>query len=117
MQDSTLPPAFHPYMKLVQSNMEVLGHYSASSEAGSQAMANSQKLLGSRQESRSSLTKSNALSELARELIKNHTVFANEMGARGIALLAQGQATLIQQTKQANDRIRNAAGKHTSGSR
>jgi hypothetical protein len=116
MHDNT-QPAFQPYVKLVQSNMEVLGKYSTSREAISQAMAKSQKLLRPRQGSRSSLNQSNALNELARELIKNHTVFANEMGERGIALLAQRQATLIQQAQQATNMVRNAAGRHTSGSR
>lgn len=109
--------AFQPYVKLVQSNMEALGKYSTSPEAISQAMANSQKLLGPRQGPRPSLNQSNALNELARELIKNQTVFVNEMGERSIALLAQGQSNWIQQAQKATNMVRNAAGTHTSGSR
>jgi hypothetical protein len=117
MQDSNMQPAFQPYVKLVKSNMELLGEYSRSPEAVSRSVTDAQSLLRPGQASPSSLTRSSALTALVRGLIKNHTEFAAEVGERGIALLAHGQAALLQQTEQATHMVRGAAGGRPSGSR
>lgn len=109
MQDSRMQLALQPYVKLVQSNMELLGKYLMSPEAATRRYPSQGRA------SPSSLTQSNALTELVRGTIKNCTEFSNEVGERGIALLAQGQAALVQQTEQATRMARNAATGRASG--
>jgi len=111
MHNSNMQPAFQPYAKLVQSNMELLGKYLTSPEAATRSFPSQGRA------SPPSLTQSDAFTELVRGTIKNYTEFSTEVGERGIALLAQGQAALIQQTEQATHMARNAARGRASGSR
>jgi hypothetical protein len=109
MQDNAMQAAFQPYVKLVQSNMELLGRYSMSPEAMSQAMANAQNLFkpGS-QGVPTNLAQSQAFTELVQGMVRNYTEFMAEVAQSGIALLAQGQATWIQQAQQASEGVANA---------
>lgn len=111
MQDNTMQAAFQPYVKLVQSNMELLGRYSMSPEAMSQAMANAQSLFTPGQgqgASTANLAQSPAFAELVQGMIKNYTEFMAEVAQSGIALMAQGQAAWIQQAQQASEGVANA---------
>lgn len=106
MQDNAMQAAFQPYVKLVQSNMELLGRYSMSPEAMSQAMANAQSLFTPGQgASPAFLAQSPAFAELAQGMIRNYTEFMTEVAQSSIALLAQGQAAWIQQAQQASEGV------------
>ena len=109
MPDHPMQAAFQPYVKLVQSNMELLKKYSISPEAMAKAMANAQSLLTPGQGAPVDSAQSQALAELAQGMIKNYTEFMAEVAKSGVELMAQGQAAFIQQTQQAADQVANAA--------
>ena len=109
MPDHPMQAAFQPYVKLVQSNMELLKKYSISPEAMAKAMANAQSLLTPGQGSTVDPAQSQAFAELAQGMIKNYTDFMAEVAKSGVEMLAQGQAALIQQTQEAAENMANAA--------
>jgi len=109
MPDNPMQAAFQPYVKLVQSNMELLKKYSISPEAMAKAMANAQSLLTPGQGAPVDSAQSQAFAELAQGMIKNYTEFMAEVAKSGVELMAQGQAAFIQQTQQAADQVANAA--------
>lgn len=108
MQDNAMQAAFQPYVKLVQSNMELLGRYSMSPEAMSQAVANAQSLFTPGQHAPASLAQSQVFAELVQGMVRNYTEFMAEVAQSGIALLSQGQAAWIQQAQQASEGVANA---------
>ena len=108
MQDNPMQAALQPFVKLVQSNMELLGRYSMSPEAMTQAMAGAQGLFRPGQGTASSLAQSPALAELTQGMVKNYTEFMAEVAQSGVAMLAQGQAALLQHTQQTTEGIASA---------
>ena len=109
MQDNTMQAAFQPYVKLVQSNMELLGRYSMSPETLSQAVAQAQSLFTPGASATPPLAQSAAFVELVQGMIKNYTEFMAELAQGNMALLSQAQATLVQQTQQATEGAAGAA--------
>jgi hypothetical protein len=109
MPDHPMQAAFQPYVKLVQSNMELLNKYSISPEALSKAMSNAQSLLTPGQGTTVDPAQSQAFAELAQGMIKNYTDFMAEVAKSGVEMLAQGQAALIQQTQEVAENVANAA--------
>lgn len=109
MQDNAMQAAFQPYVKLVQSNMELMGRYSMSPETMQQAMANAQNMFKpGGQGAPANLAQSQAFTELVQGMVRNYTEFMAEVAQSGIALLAQGQAAWIQQAQQASEGAANA---------
>ena len=99
MPDHPMQAAFQPYVKLVQSNMELLKKFSMSPEDMSKAMSNAQSLLTPGQGSTVDPAQSQAFAELAQGMIKNYTDFMAEVAKSGVELMAQGQAAFVQQTR------------------
>jgi hypothetical protein len=111
MQDNAMQAALRPYMKLVQSNMELLSRYSMSPEAMTQAIANAQNLFKPGHNAPLQPMQLPAFAELAQGMIRNYTEFMAEVAQSSIALLAQGQSDLMQQTQQATEGMAGAAGR------
>ena len=109
MPENPMQAAIQPYVKLVQSNMELLKQYSMSPEAMAKAMSNAQSMLTSGQGAKADPAQSQAFAELAQGMIKNYTDFMAEVAKSGVEMLAQGQAALLQQTQQAADQVAEAA--------
>lgn len=108
MQENPMQAALQPYVKLVQSNMELLSRYSMSPETMTQAMANAQSLLRPGDGTTPSLAQSPAFAELMQGMVKNYTEFMAEVAQSGVAMLAQGQAALLQHTQQTTEGMANA---------
>jgi hypothetical protein len=109
MQNNLTQTAMQPFVKLVQSNMALLTQFSMSPEAFSQAMASAQSLAkGEQPASASNMLQSSAFAELMQGMIKNYTEFMTEVGQSGMAMLAQGQAAMLQKVQDANDSVAEA---------
>ena len=109
MPDHPMQAAFQPYVKLVQSNMELLNKYSISPEALSKAMSNAQSLLTPGQGSTVDPAQSQAFAELAQGMIKNYTEFLAELSQSGMTMMAAGQAALVRQTQEVTSNVIDAA--------
>lgn len=109
MQDNPMQVAVQPYIKLVQRNMELLQNYSMSPQALSQALASAQSMFTPGQGAAANATQSRAFAELVQAMIQNYTEFMAEVGQTGIELLAQGQAALMEQTRQMSEQAPGAA--------
>ena len=110
MQDNPMQAALQPYVKLVQSNMELLGRYSMSPEVMSQAIANAQSLFTPGHNAPPQLAPLPAFAELVQAMIRNYTEFMAEVAQSSVAMLAQGQAHWIDQAQQATEGAASAAG-------
>jgi hypothetical protein len=116
MQDNIMQTAMQPYIKLVQSNMELLAKFSVSPEVISQAAAGAQSLLqqgkdsgGNLLQSGTNLMQSNAFAQLVQGMLRNYTEFLTDVGQTGMALLTQGQATMTRQMQDASEQVMDAA--------
>lgn len=109
MQDNPMQVAVQPYIRLVQRNMELLQSYSMSPEALSQALANPQSLFTPGQGPATNAAQSRAFAELVQGMIRNYTEFMAEVGQTGMELMAQGQAALVEQTRQMTEQATGAA--------
>jgi hypothetical protein len=106
VQNDLIPPGMQPFVKLVQNNMALLTRFSMSPEAISQATANAQRVAkGEAPAVGSDLLQSNALAELMQGMIRNYTEFITELGQSGMAMLAQGQAAMMQKVQDANESV------------
>lgn len=92
-----------PFIKLVQSNMALLTQFSQSPEALSQAIANAQSLFQREPGAAGNFAQSNAFAQLMQGMLKNYTEFVAELGQSGMALLAQGQAAMLQKAEDASE--------------
>lgn len=88
-----------PFMKLVQSNVELLSRYAMSPEVASQAMANVQQVLQQMQSSSLNLAQSQAFGDLVQGLMKNYTEFAMEMQQAGMSMLQQAPSAMMKQAQ------------------
>jgi len=111
MQDNAMQDVLRPYVKLMQSNMELLGRFSTSPESMTQAIAHAQSLFTpGRNAPPPQLVPSPAFAELVQGMIRNYTEFMAEVAQSSIELLAQGPAGWIHQTRQATEGFAGAAG-------
>ena len=101
MQDTVMQAPLQPFMKLVQSNMALLTQFTTSPEA----MTHAQSLLQAGQASSAHLAQSDAFAKLMQGMLKNYTEFMAELGQSGMALLAQGQAAMLQTTQEASQNL------------
>jgi hypothetical protein len=97
--------AMQPYMKLVQSNMDLITQFTTRPEVTAQATASAQNLFQQGQESATKLMQSNAFAHLVQGMLKNYTDFIAEVGQSGMALMTQGQAAMVQQVQSATDNV------------
>jgi hypothetical protein len=104
VQDSiTMQTPMQPFIKLMQSNMALFAQFSLSPEVVSQAMANAQSVLQREPGATHDLAHSNAFGQLMQGMLKNYTEFIAELGQSGMALLAQGQAAMLEKAEEASE--------------
>jgi uncharacterized membrane-anchored protein YhcB (DUF1043 family) len=101
--------ALQPFMKLAQSNMELLTKFSASPEVMSEAMNSTQALMRQAQESATKLAQSSAFMSMMQGMAKNYTEFLTELSHGAMGMMTQGQAAMMQQGKALTEKVTSAA--------
>lgn len=105
MQANLMQPAVQPYLKLVQSNTELLTRFWMSPEVMSQSLANVQSMLQQGQGSARNLVQSNAFAHLVQDMLKNFTEFMMEVGRSATSVIAQGQAQMVRQAEEVSANV------------
>ena len=107
MQDSSAQAQaqIRPFVKLVQSNMDVIAQFSNSPEVSAQVTGNATAFFQQASESAARLMRSGSYAEMMQGMLKNYTEFLAELGQNGMTLLSQGQAALVRQTQEAADSV------------
>ena len=90
-QDMMLLPV-QPFIKLVQSNMQLLMQFSMSPEMVSQAMSQWQDLLHRNQGASTQVAQSGAFADLIQGLTKNYTQFISEIARASMSMMTQASA-------------------------
>ena len=109
MQDNSMQAAMQPFLKLAQSNMELLMKFSMSPEAMRQSLANAQNLFKQGETSSTTLYGSSAFTELMQGMLKNYTEFMMESAQIAMAVLVQGQAAMARQAEEIGSNVIDAA--------
>jgi hypothetical protein len=94
-----------PFVKLAQSNMELLTQFTTSPEVTSQATANANQLFQQANESALKLMHSGAFAQVVQGMLKNYTEFLTELNQSAMAMMSQGQAALVRQTQGVTDSV------------
>jgi hypothetical protein len=90
-----------PFMKLVQSNMQLIAQFSNSQEVAAQTTSNATAFFQQASESASKLMRSGAFAEMTQGMLRNYTEFLSELGQSGMNLFSQGHAAFLRQTQEA----------------
>lgn len=101
MQDHIIQATSQPFLRLLQSNMELFTRFSTSPDVAAQAG----RLLQQTGESAMSLMQSAAFAQMLQGLIKNYTEFLMEFNQSALSLASQGQAAMA---RQAQDTVQDA---------
>ena len=109
--------AIQPFVKLAQSNMELLTKFTQSPEVMAEATRNMKSLMEQAQTSATSLAQSQAFIGLMQGMVKNYTDFVSELAQSAYAMMSQGQATFLQQTQEATATVIDAADARSRRSR
>jgi len=99
VQDNVMQVHAQPFLKLAQSNMELLTRYSTSPEVTAQATADASNLFQQATESATSLMRTGAYANLMQGMWKNYTDFLTEFSRSSMTLMTQGQEALMRQTQ------------------
>ena len=99
-------PALQPFIKLAQSNMELLTNFSQSPEVAAQAASNVQNLFQQAQASSSKVLQSSAFAQLMQGMLKNYTEFMAEITQGGMAMMASNAAAAGNLTESITKRAR-----------
>jgi hypothetical protein len=97
MQDYVIQATAQPFLRLVQSNMELFTRFSTSPDVAAQAG----RLLQQVGESAMSLMQSAAFAQMLQGLLKNYTEFMIEFNQSALSLASQGQAAMARQAQEA----------------
>jgi len=108
MQSNIMQTQAQPFLKLVQSNMDLLTQFTTSPEVTSQATTNASELFQQGPASALKFMNSGAFAQLMQGMMKNYTEFLTELAQSTMAIVSQGQAALIQQTQEATDGLAEA---------
>ena len=111
------PEAMQPFMKLAQANMELWSKFAYSPEVTSEVTRNMQSFLEQAQASAASLAQSHAFTAFMQGLVKNYTDFVTELSQSAYSMMSQGQATLMQQVKEATNNVIDVTDARTRRSR
>ena len=96
MQDYVIQATSQPFLRLVQSNMELFTRFSTSPDVAAQAG----RLLQQTGESAMNLMQSAAFAQMLQGLIKNYTEFMIELNQGALSLASQGQAAGARQAQE-----------------
>jgi len=105
MQDTLMQSQTQPFIKLAQSNMDLLTRFSTSPEVTAQAGANASQLFQQASESALKLMQSGAFAQMMQGMLNNYTEFLTDLGQSGIAMLNQGQAAMTRQVQEATNEV------------
>ena len=105
MQDNLMQAYSQPFVKLVQSNMELLTRFSTSPEVTAQASENASQLFQQANESAMKLMQSGGFAQMMQGMLKNYTEFLTEISQSGMAALSQGQAAMTRQVQDATNEV------------
>ncbi len=101
MQENITQAQTQPFIKLAQSNMELLSRFSSSPEITAQAT----HLFQQATESSRSLMQSGAFAQMMQGMLKNYSEFFMEMNHNAMTLLGQGQAAMVRQVEEASENV------------
>ncbi len=109
MQDNVMQIQAQPFVKLAQSNMDLLTQFTTSSEVTSQASANASQFLQQATESAMKLMQSGAFTHLMQEMLKNYTEFLTEVSQGWLVTMRQGHDALAHQAQEVAEGVINVA--------
>ncbi len=104
MQNATAETMMQPFMKLAQSNTELLTRFATSPEVTTQATKFAESLMQQMQEMATQLSHSSAFCTLAQGMMSNYMEFWRDLSESMTAGLTHGQSALMQQTEVAANR-------------
>lgn len=105
MKDSLVQTTPQPFIKLAQSNMDLLTKFTQSPEVASQSVESVSSLLRQAQESATNLIQSQAFSQMMQGLLKNYTEFMTEMTQSWMSTLAQNQEAMVNHTQELSENV------------
>lgn len=105
MQDNLMQSQAQLFVKLAQSNMDLLGRFSTSPEVTSQASATTNQWFLQASDSAAKLMQSGAFAQMMQGLLKNYTEFFTELSQSSMAMLSQGQAAMTRQVQEATNEV------------
>ena len=91
MQDNMM----QPFIKLAQSNMELLTEFSLWPDTVSKVAVSPQAFVQQAQHAAMSLLQPSAFAQLAQGMMKNYTEFLAECGQTAMATFSQGQSATL----------------------
>ena len=101
MQDKLMQAQTQPFIKLAQSNMELLTRFATSPETTSQPSS----LFQQTTESARNLMQSGAFAQMMQGMMKNYSEFFMDLNQSAVALLSQGQAAMVRQVQEASEGV------------
>lgn len=99
MNTATTDTMIQPFVKLTQSNTELLSRYATSPEVTAQAVEVTENLMRQMQDAALKLSNSDAFSKLAQGMMNNYMHFWTEMSQSLAVGFSQGQSTLMRQAQ------------------
>ena len=109
MQDDVMQSQIQPFVKLAQSNMDLLTRFSTSPEMTSEANANVNQLFKLVSESSMNLMQSGAFANMIQGMLKNYTEFLTELSQSSVEMMSQGQAAMTRQVEESTKDVVDAA--------
>ena len=97
--------ALQPFIRLAQSNMELVSRFALSPEVTSEAMRAMQSCMEQASALAAAFIQSRAFAELAQGLIRNQTEFVTDLSQSAYAVMGQAQATLLQHAQEATSNV------------
>ena len=103
MKDELIYTTTQPFMKLVQSNMELVNQMMPKPEALSRSMAAGDNLFHQPAGMTSSFAQGAAFGQMMQSMIRNYTVFLTEWGQCSMNAIAHSQQAFQHSVQQAAD--------------
>jgi hypothetical protein len=99
MNTAATDTMMQPFVKLTQSNTELLSRYATSPEVTTQALQVAEGLMRQMQDAALKLSNSNAFGNLAQGLMNNYLHFWTDLTQSLVAGFSQGQSSLMRQAE------------------
>ncbi len=105
MNEELIQNSTQPFIKLAQSNMDLVTKMLPTPEAMNSSMAEVEKLFHQPTGLSGNITNVNAFGQLAHCMFSNYTVFMMEMGRYATQCMLQGQDNIRRSTQQATEAV------------
>ena len=99
MNTAATDTMMQPFVKLTQSNTELLSRYATSPEVKTQVVQVAEGLMRQMQDAALKLSNYNAFSNLAQGLMNNYLHFWTDLSQSLVAGFSQGQSSLMRQAE------------------